>query len=157
MLYSWLHLVALIVYIGAIVGFWFMLLPSAAILQKHEERVRYLARGLKFYNPLQIGGLGVILFSGAFQLTELKAAYREMFMKHFAVPLGMKLLFAFFLVLASVYQALGVGHRFVKRVEGGDEIKADEYTAVVQRLRGANWLILFFGTITFWLGMRLRQ
>jgi len=157
MLYSWLHLIALIVYLGAVVGFWLMLLPSAAILDKHDDKVHFLARGLKFYNPLQVGALGIILFSGAFQLTELKAAYRETFIKQIAYSLGIKLLFAFLLVLFSVYQALGVGHRFVRRVEGGDEIKPHELASIIRRLRSANWLILLFAGITLWLGMRLRQ
>lgn len=155
MLYTWLHLIALIVYLGAVVGFWLILLPSAAILDRHDERVRFLARGLKFYNPLQVGALGVVLFTGAFQLTELKAAYREMFLQQIAYNLGMKLLFAFLLVLFSVYQALGIGHRFVKRVEGGDEVNAEALAAVTRRLTRANWLILMFAAITLWLGMRL--
>jgi len=157
MLYSWLHLIALIVYLGAVVGFWVMLLPSVAILDKHEEKVRFLARGLKFYNPLQIGALGIMLFTGAFQLTELKAAYREMFVKQVGFNLGVKLLFAFLLVIFSVYQALGVGHRFVKRVEGGDEVKPEELGSIIHRLTSANWLILIFAAITLWLGMRLRS
>jgi len=157
MLYSWLHLIALIVYLGAVVGFWLMLLPSAAILDEHDDKVRFLARGLKFYNPLQVGALGIILFSGAFQLTELKAAYRETFMTQVAYSLGMKLLFAFLLVMFSVYQALGVGHRFVRRVEGGDKVKPEELASIIRRLRSANWLILLSAGITLWLGMRLRQ
>jgi uncharacterized membrane protein len=155
MLYTWLHLIALIVYLGAVVGFWLILLPSAAILDKHDERVRFLSRGLKFYNPLQVGALGVVLFTGAFQLTELKAAYREMFLQQIAYNLGMKLLFAFLLVLFSVYQALGIGHRFVKRVEVVDEVNAEDLAAVTRRLTRANWLILMFAAITLWLGMRL--
>ena len=67
MLYLWLHLIALIVYLGAVIGFWLMLLPSVTILETHDEKVRFLARGLKFYNPLQVGALGIILFTGAFQ------------------------------------------------------------------------------------------
>ena len=157
MLYSWLHLIALIVFLGAVVGFWLMLLPSAAILDNHEDKVRLLARGLKFYNPLQVGALGIILFSGAFQLTELKAAYREAFIQQLAFNLGIKLLFAFLLILVSVYQALGVGHRFVRRVEGGDQVKPDELASLVRRLRSANWLILILTAITMWLGLRLRQ
>ena len=157
MLYSWLHLIALIVYLGAVVGFWLMLLPSAAILDKHEDKVRFLARGLKFYNPLQVGALGIILFSGAFQLTDLKAAYRETFIQQLAFNLGIKLLFAFLLVLVSVYQALGIGHRLVKRVEGGDQVKPNELASIIRRLRSANWLILIFAVITMWLGLRLRQ
>jgi uncharacterized membrane protein len=157
MLFSWLHVIALIVYLGAVVGFWRMLLPSTVILDKHDDKVRVLARGLKFYNPLQVGALGIVLFSGAFQLTELKAAYRETFIKQFAFSLGIKLAFAFLLVLFSVYQALGIGHRFVKRVEGGGEVKPDELASIVRRLRGANWLMLFVAAITLWLGMALRR
>lgn len=156
MLYSWLHLIALIVYLGAVIGFWLMLLPSVATLEKHDEKLRFLARGLKFYNPLQVGSLGIILFTGAFQLTELKAAYREMFIKQLGYNLGIKLLFAFLLVISSVYQALGVGHRFVKRVEGGGEVKPEELASIIRRLSGANWLMLIFTVITLWLGLRLR-
>src|SRR5262245_59417382 len=156
MLFSWLHLIALIVYLGSVVGFWLMLLPAATILHNHEEKSRFLARALKFYNPLQVGALGILLFTGAFQLTELKAAYRENFAKVIAYNLGIKLLFAFFLVIVSVYQALGVGHRFVKRQEGGDPVTADELSSIIRRLKGANWLILVLAAMTIWLGLRLR-
>ena len=148
MLFSWLHLISLAVYLGAVVGLWLMLLPAASILEKHEEKARFLARGLKFYNPLQVGALGIILFSGAFQLTELKAAYREMFVKQIGYHLGIKLVFAFFLVILSVYQALGVGHRFVRRHEGGDPVTPEELGSIVRRLKSANWGILLFAAIT---------
>src|ERR687892_980433 len=119
MLNAWLHLIALIVYLGAIIGLWVVFLPSMKAVVKHEDRVQFLARGLKFYNPLQVGALGIVLFSGAFQLTELKAAYRETFVKELGYILFVKLSFAFLLVIFSVYQALGIGHRFVRRHEGG--------------------------------------
>jgi uncharacterized membrane protein len=157
MFYTWLHLVALIVYLGAVVGFWLMLLPAASSLEKHEEKLQFLARGLKFYNPLQVGALGIILFTGAFQLTELKAAYREMFMKQVAYPLSIKLIFAFLLVIFSVYQALGIGHRFVRRHEGGDTVSTADLDAIVRRLKSANWCILLLAVITIWLGLRLRS
>jgi uncharacterized membrane protein len=157
MLFSWLHLIALTVYLGAVVGFWLMLLPAASVLEKHEEKAQFLARGLKFYNPLQVGALGIILFSGAFQLTELKAAYREMFVKQIGYNLAIKLLFAFLLVIVSVYQALGVGHRFVKRHEGGESVRPQELASVMRRLKSANWAILLLAVITLWLGIRLRS
>ncbi len=134
-----------------------MLLPSVAILPNHEDKVHFLARGLKFYNPLQVGSLGIILFTGAFQLTELKAAYRENFIRALAYNLSIKLLFAFLLVIFSVYQALGIGHRFVRRVEGGDAVKPEELSSIIRRLKSANWLILAFAAITIWLGLRLRS
>jgi uncharacterized membrane protein len=157
MLFSWLHVIALTVYVGAVVGFWLMLLPAASILEKHEEKTRFLARGLKFYDPLQIGALGILLFSGAFQLTELKAAYREMFAKQIGYNLGIKLIFAFVLVILSVYQALGVGHRFVKRHESGERVTPEELGSTIRRLKSVNWGILLFAAITLWLGIRLRS
>jgi uncharacterized membrane protein len=157
MLFAWLHVIALTVYLGAVVGFWLMLLPATSILEKHEEKTRFLARGLKFYDPLQVGALGILLFSGAFQLTELKAAYREMFAKQLGYNLGIKLTFAFVLVILSVYQALGVGHRFVKRHEGGERVTPEELGSIIRRLKSANWGILLFAAITLWLGIRLRS
>jgi uncharacterized membrane protein len=157
MFYSWLHLIALVVYLGAVVGFWLMLLPAVDVLEKHEERVRYFVRGLKFYNPLQVGSLGIILFTGAFQLTEIKAAYRETFIEYLAYKLGLKLLFAFLLVMFSVYQALGIGHRFVRRTEGGDEVTPEQLRSIIARMTSANWGILLFAAITLWLGLRLQR
>jgi len=157
MLFSWLHVIALTVYLGAVVGFWLMLLPAASILEKHEEKTRFLARGLKFYDPLQVGALGILLFSGAFQLTELKAAYREMFVKQIGYNLGIKLTFAFVLVILSVYQTLGIGHRFVKRHEGGERVTPEELESIIRRLKSANWSILLLAVITLWLGIRLRS
>ena len=156
MLYTWLHLIALIVYLGAVMGFWLMLLPSVALLERHEDRLQLLARGLKFYNPLQVGALGIILFSGAFQLTELKAAYREYFVKEIAFNLGVKLFFAFLLVIFSVYQAMGIGHRFVRRHEAGETISAEQLSSIIRRLKSANWCILLLAAITLWLGLRMR-
>jgi uncharacterized membrane protein len=156
MLYSWLHLIALIVYLGAVLGFWLMLLPAVSVLNKHEDKLQLLARGLKFYNPLQVGALGIILFSGAFQLTELKAVYRETFVKELGYILFVKLSFAFLLVIFSVYQALGIGHRFVRRQEGGDTVTSEQLNSIIRRLKSANWCILLLAAITLWLGLRMR-
>ena len=154
---SWLHIIALVVYLGAILGLGIMLLPSLAAVEKHEDKVQFLARSLKFYNPLQVGTLGLVLFSGAFELTHLKAVYREMFLKELGYNLAIKLTFAFLLVFFSVYQAMGIGHRFVKRRELGESITPTELESVVRRLSGANWLILFLAVATIWFGLRLQS
>jgi uncharacterized membrane protein len=156
MLNSWLHLVALVVYLGAVFGFWFVLLPIVRSLQSHETRAHLLARGLKFYNPLQVGALGILLFSGAFQLTELKEAYRETFVQQLGYALGVKLSLAFLVVLFSVYQSMGIGHRFVKRFEGGEPLDEQEIDGVLRRLTSANWLIVPLALMTLWFGLRLR-
>ena len=130
---------------------------AVAVLQNHDEKVRFFVRGLKFYNPLQVGSLGIILFTGAFQLTELKAAYRETFIEFIAYKLSIKLLFAFLLVMFSVYQALGIGHRFVRRIEGGDEVTPEQLRSIISRMISANWFMLLFAVITLWFGLRLHS
>jgi uncharacterized membrane protein len=157
MLNSWLHVIALTVYLGAIVALWVMLLPAASALDDHDDRTQFLIRGLKLYNPIQIGALGVLLFTGAFQLTDLKAAYRELFVKQLGYNLGMKLLVVFFLVLLSVYQCMGIAHRFVKRPEGGDRVTPVEIDSTIRKLKSLNWLILILALLTMWLGLRLRS
>ena len=155
MLNSWLHLLALAVYLGSVLGLWFVLLPAVASLEDHKDKTQLLARGLKLYNPLQVGALGILLFSGAFQLTDLKAAYRETFIQQLGYPLAIKLGLAFLVVLVSVYQSMGIGHRFVKRHEGGDRITEQELDTVQRRLTRANWLIVTFSLLTLWFGLRL--
>jgi len=157
MLDSWLHLVALIAYVGAVVGLWVILLSATSALEAQDDRVQLLARGLKLYNPLQVGSLGILLFTGAFQLTDLKAAYRELFTKQLGYNLGIKLFFAFFLVLFSVYQSMGIGHRFVKRHESGDQVTPQEFDSTLRKLKSSNGLILILALITLWLGLRLRS
>ncbi len=151
----WLHILALIVYLGAILGLLLVFLPSLAGIQKHESRVQVLAKGLKIYNPVQIGALGVVLFTGAFQLTELKAVYRELFAREIGYALGLKLLFAFFLVMFSVYQSMGIGYRFTKKQEAGEAISAQELRSVVYRLKIIGGCIIVIAAITLWLGFAL--
>src|ERR1044071_4917808 len=156
MLNGWLHLIALFVYLGAIVGLPAMLLPAVKTIERHDARLALLIRGLKLYNPLQVGALGILIFSGAFQLTELKAAYRELFVKQLGYNLSIKLLLAFFVVIFSVYQSMGVGHRFVRRQEGGEPVTPQELENVTRRLRTLNWCIVLLTLATLWFGLRLR-
>jgi uncharacterized membrane protein len=156
MLNSWLHVVALIVYLGAIAALWVMLLPSASAVDDQGTRTQFLIRGLKFYSPVQIGALGVLLFTGAFQLTDLKAAYRELFVEQLGYHLALKLCLAFFLVLFSVYQCMGIAHRAVRRHEGVARLSAVEIDLTIRKLKRLNWLILMLALVTIWLGLRLR-
>jgi uncharacterized membrane protein len=155
MLNSWLHVLSLAVYLGAVLGLWLILLPAIAVLENHKDKTQLLARGLKLYNPLQVGALGIVLFSGAFQLTDLKAAYRETFIQEFGYPLAIKLGLAFLVVLFSVYQSMGIGHRFVRRFDGGAPVTEQELDATLTRLKRANWLILPCALPTLWFGLRL--
>src|SRR5215510_9357238 len=126
MLASWLHVAALAVYVGGLISLWIILLPASSKLQHPQGQARLLVDKLKLYNPLQTGALGVLVLSGAIQLTDLKAAYRESFAKE----LGMILL-----VMFGIHQTMGVGHPFVRRCESGEPISTQDIGKVVRRLK----------------------
>ena len=157
MLTSWLHLLALTAYMGAIAGLAFVVLPSLSAIETHEARLKLLGRSLKFYNPIQSGALGMLVLSGAFQVTDLKSAYRGSFAKEFGAMLALKLALAFFLILFSTYQSMGVALRFVRRYEGGDAIAPEELEAVTKRLRGSTVFLLLLSAATAWTGMQLAR
>ena len=156
MLISWLHLTSLAVYLGSLVGLRVMVLPALSVVKNHAEQVKLLARSLRLYNPLQVGSLGLLVLSGALQLTDLKAAYRELFLKELGVILGLKLVFSFVLIVVSTFQSMGVAHRFVRRYEGGESFSPQELHSVTQRLGTSTLVILLLAIITLWLGVQLR-
>jgi hypothetical protein len=141
--------------VGAVTGWWLILLPGLSRVNDHRLRIECLVRALKLYNPLHIGALGIVLFTGAFQLTELKSAYRQSFVQQFGYALALKLIFVFVLVILSVYQSLGLGHRLVRRQESGVAVSPEELTSVVRRLKVASACIVFLAAVTVWLGFRL--
>lgn len=156
MLISWLHLLALTVYLGSVIGLWVVFLPSLRVVEPEEARLKLLARGLKLYDPLQIGALGLVVLSGAFGVTALKAAYRSLFAQELGGTLALKLLLAFVLIILSTYQAMGIGHHFVRRYETGESVPRSEIERVIRRLKISAIAILLLALPILWLGVRLQ-
>jgi uncharacterized membrane protein len=156
MLSSWLHLTALVIYLGSLIALWLMLLPALLAIKSRAGRSLMLARSLKLYNPLQIGTLGLLVISGAFQVTDLKSAYRELFIKELGMTLGWKLVASFVLILLSAYQSMGLAHRFVRRYEMGETPSDQELQSLCRRLTISTLLMLPFALVASWLGLRLR-
>ena len=69
----WIHLLALATYFGTTLGLALQLLPAAEMVTDPALQRRVLARGLRPYNVLSVGALGVLVISGASSLTEWKA------------------------------------------------------------------------------------
>ena len=156
MLISWLHLISLASYLASVVGLWCIVVPALSAVRSHEGRLILLARSLKYYNPFQTAALGVLVLSGAFQLTELKAAHRELFIRELGVILGWKLILSFVLIVFSTYQSMAVGHRFVRRYEAGEFFSPQDLQAVTRKLKITTLTILLFAAVTLWLGVQLK-
>lgn len=156
MVSAWLHVTALTVYLGSVVGLGAILLPALSTMRDPQTQARLLAQGLKLYNPLQIGSLGVLVISGAFQLTALKAAYRELLIREVGMLLAIKLSLAFVLIILSTYQAMGIGHRFVRRYEEDAATAAQGLRAVTRKLSLSTALIVAAALATALVGARMK-
>lgn len=157
MLTSWIHLLALAAYVGAIAGLSAIVLPGLALVETHGARVKLLSRSLKFYNPMQSGALGVMVLTGAIGITDLKAEYRQLFTKEFGAMLGLKLVLSFILILVSTHQSMAVALRFVRRSESGEPIAPGELQSVAERLRRSTLFLLALAAATVWMGTQLRR
>ncbi|HEY3303190.1 MAG TPA: hypothetical protein VGL70_06605 [Candidatus Binatia bacterium] len=157
MLTSWFHLLALTAYVGAVAGLLAIVLPGLALVETHEARVKLLSRSLKFYNPMQSGALGLLVLTGAIQITDLKAEYREFFTREFGAMLGSKLILSFVLILLSTHQSMAVALRFVRRSQGGEPIAPDELQSVTKRLTRSTLFLLALSAVTVWMGTQLRR
>jgi len=146
---------ALVAYLGSLLGLWLIVLPAVSAVENRGERLLMLVRSLKLYNPLQIGVLGLLVITGAFQITELKSEYRELFAKELGITLSWKLAASFLLILIGTYQSMGLAHRFVRRYESGESPSDDEFRSLCRRLRTSTLVILPFALAASWLGLRL--
>ncbi len=155
MLNSWLHHLALAVYLGSLGGLWVLILSSLPMIRNQSEQIEFLARSLKVYNPLLIGALGFLVLTGAFQVTDLKASYRELFTRELGATLSLKLILSFVIIILSTYQTMGVALRFVRRWESKDSIQFKEFQSIAHRLRGSTIILVFLTLITAVVGIRI--
>ena len=155
MLISWLHLLALAVFLGAVLGLWILVLSPLSTISSYNDRLVFLIKSLKVYNPLQIGALGVLLMTGAFQITELKQSYGAGFANALAAILGLKLALAFVVIITSTYQSMGLAHRFVRQTEQPEPIPEQKFNSTIRRLRVSSIIILVLTLVTILVGIRI--
>lgn len=150
-----LHILALTLYLGFAVALWMIMLPAANSVTPAEKGAELLIRSLRIYNPTQIAALGVLVMTGAWQVTDLKDLYRESYATEFGAVLGIKLAVSFIIIMLGTYQCLGVGHRFVRLYEADTMSAVARMPSVVRKLRTASLLIVPLVIYTVYLGSRL--
>ena len=153
----WLHLLGLAVYFGSGVTLVVVLLPMAAHIPVARDKQRFLAQGLRLYNPLSIGALGVVLMTGAFNLTSYKALLGRRFFDLLGGVLGLKLLLVFLLINVSAAVSLGMGHRVVRTELRGEEIEPERLTGLVKRMQIFTIVALLLTAWIVWVSLNLTR
>ena len=151
----WLHLLGLAVYFGATVAVVLMVLPLARAAEDPAARRRLLFRALRVYNPLVIAALGVVLMTGAFNLTNYKAALRGAFFAEIGTVLAWKLGVFFVLVIVATYSVFGLGHRLVRFEQWQEPVDVAKEDGIVRRLSSALIVALLLTAVITWLGLML--
>jgi hypothetical protein len=149
-----LHLLALSVYLGSTVALVLVLLPAASAIEDPALRRRVLARGLKPYNLLSVGALGVLIMTGASSLTDWKRtlgpAYGQLLW-----PLVGKLSLTFVLTMVGTWLSFGIAHRLVRAELGALPVEPEREASMVKRLTAGGWLAIVLAVWTTWIGLSL--
>jgi hypothetical protein len=109
---------------------------------------------MRIYDPLTIAALGILVMTGAFNLTAYKAALRELFFSRLGAVLAWKLVLSFFLINLAAYIAFGLGHRIVRGVEDGS-LDAPRFDRMLGRLRWSLIAALALAAATTWVALAL--
>lgn len=149
-----IHVLALATYFGATLAFVVVFLPAAEAVDDAAVQRTVLARGLRPYNVLSVGALGVLIISGASRLTDLKAQLGPAF-GNLVWPLVTKLALTFLLTMVATYLSFGIGHRLVKAELGMLPIEVEKQHGMIRRMRGAAWMGIAVAAWTTWVGLRL--
>jgi uncharacterized membrane protein len=151
----WLHVLALAAYAGATLALLLMVLPAAGAVSDPVARRKFLARALSAYDPLAIAALGVLVMTGAFNLTAYKDALRGEFFARMGWLLAYKLGLAFLVIMVGTYITFGLGHRIVRMEMAGEPVDAPWLSSMSRRLAYACVLAVILTALTTWLGLDL--
>jgi uncharacterized membrane protein len=151
----WLHVIGVVTYGGATLGLLVMVLPAARAVEGAAARRRMLVRALRVYDPLAIAALGVVVMTGATNLTRYKEALRGDFFARMGWLLVWKLVLAFAVIMVGTYLTFGLGHRIVRSELLDDPVDAAWLESMSRRIAGACILTLVLLALTVWLGLEL--
>ena len=154
------HLLAACLYEGALVFFWLLMrhlrrrLPPA-------EFAGEVASILRFYHPFVLACMGVLIMTGAWYLTSLKMAMGPAFGRLF-VPLGLKLLAVFLMMMGISFQFFAVGLRLTRGTgPAGNgcppDAATDERVRLLRTLERANLANAVLALFAIFFGLALNK
>jgi uncharacterized membrane protein len=150
----WIHVLAVAAYLGATLAVVLVFLPAMEAVGDSALQRRLLARGLRSYNVLSVGALGVLVVSGASGLTDYKALLGQDFARLLWRLVG-KLSLTFVLILVATYFSFGLAHRLVRAELGQLPVEPEKQAGMIRRMRAAAWLGVLLAAWTAWVGIGL--
>lgn len=158
----WIHMLAMAAYFGAQFSLIYMLMPAAAQVKDEATRRAVLIAGFRFYNPFTIAVLGVIVITGAFHLTDLKASMKLDYFSRVGPTLELKLLLAFLLIFVQTYITFGLAFRIGRQEEvaahgDGEPFTVEKIDSMLRRIRSMTWVTIILAAAIVLVSMRMTQ
>lgn len=149
----WIHLLATGAFVGATLGLAiFTVRHARAAADLRHARAR-LYQVLRVYDPLAIALLGLMVMTGAWSITGLKAEMGGAYFESVGGFLAGKLVLAFFVVMSGTWIAMGIGHRIVREEEWGEDLDEGVLRSRIARLGGAAWTTVLITLATVWVSL----
>jgi len=158
----WLHVLAMAGYLGVQCALIYMLLPAAEKIVDEPTRRAALIQGFKFYNPFSIATLGVLVITGAFRLTDLKASMQFDYFSRIGATLSLKLLLAFVLIFLQTYITFGLAFRIGRQEEvaahgDGPPFTVEQVNRILKRIRSIAWLTIALTAAIVFVALRMAK
>ncbi len=150
------HVLGMATYLGATLALVLVFLPAVESLDDPALQRRVLAKGLKPYNILTVGALGVLIMSGATSLTDMKVAYGAEYAR-LLWPLVGKLSLTFAVTMVGTWVSFGIAHRLVRAEMGQLPVEPERQRSMVRRMRMAGWLGVILAVWATWVGITLTR
>lgn len=161
MLLAFLHIVAVVVYLGGTVFLGAVLIPVLRRRGLESEGLHVLAGVIRIFHPVSLASLGVLVLTGAVALTPLKETLGPEYVPRLFGVLALKLLLVFILVLVGSYQYFALGPRLLKALPpDGETPGEDAFTKgiqLVRRLQRWNLVALALGAAIVYLGLQMSR
>lgn len=149
----WIHLLATGAFLGATLGLALFTVRHARDASDPRRRRARLAWVLKIYDPFAIALLGMMVMTGAWSITNLKAEMGGAYFASVGAFFATKLTLAFFVVMSGTWVSMGIGHRVVREEQWGEDVDERVLNGRLRRLSGAAWTTVLLTLVTIWISL----
>jgi uncharacterized membrane protein len=149
-------------YFGAQFALIYMLLPAAQSAGNEQARRAALIAGFRFYNPFVLAALGVVLMTGAFRITDLKAEMMADYFARIGQPLALKLALAFAVIFVQTYITFGLAFRIARQEDiaahgDGEPFPPERIDSMLKRIRSAAWVTIVLSAAVIFVSLTIAE
>lgn len=153
------HLVPWTIAMGAAFYFAFVAVPLSNKFLQGEARLNFLRRNVKYYSPLFLLAMSMMVVTGAWRLTDYKIIFGTGYFSEVSTVLIIKMAIFMVIYILACYQSFGLGLRITGQGEKAmeDKVEADLVDRAILKMRMISIVNLILMTGTAYVGLMLSR